>query len=263
MSQNASTPQAAPSSWPRSFSRKLMLLLASGFCLMTVVAAAAIYVGRHYFIHPKVEIDYAAYPVRGIDVSMHNGVIDFGRVKRSGMSFVIMKASEGMSYRDPRFAVNYADARRSGLKVGAYHFFRKDVEGRAQADNFISTLGGRKFDLPLTVDVEDWGNALFADNDTAFIRLKAMVYTLKNRGYSVMVYTNGKGYKKYVSRLNSHDYLWLCSFNSPDSLRRYGHHIQQFSHWGSVDGVKGDVDLDVFVGSRREWQQWVGTYAVQ
>ena len=56
--------------------------------------------------------------------------------------------------------------------------------------------------------------------------------------------------------LGDHD-LWLCSFTSPDLLPHLPHCIQQFSHEGEVDGVKGDVDLNVFRGSKREWNKYL------
>lgn len=51
------------------------------------------------------------YPVRGIDISAHNGEVDFGRVADSGMEFVIMKATEGATFKDSRFGANYRAAR--------------------------------------------------------------------------------------------------------------------------------------------------------
>lgn len=226
------------------------------------VAMAAVcvllYVERRHIIHPRVKINRTVYPVIGIDVSNHNGRIDFDRVKADGISFVIAKASEGEGYRDPSFAQRVRAARRSGLKVGAYHFFRKKSDGRAQAANFAAALSGRRLDLPIVVDVEDWSNDHMVDDAATLSRLRAMVASLKARGYKVMIYTNGDGYRKYVcgTELN-HDYLWLCSFTSPESLKHYRHHLQQFSHWGTVDGIDGEVDMNVFNGSRQKWRSWL------
>lgn len=99
-------------------------LLCAGVCLVAA-SCLVLYVERRHFIHPQVTIDRNIYPVMGVDISNHNGAIDFGRVSRDGISFVIIKASEGQQYRDPAFASYYREARRAGLKVGAYHFFRK------------------------------------------------------------------------------------------------------------------------------------------
>ncbi len=233
-------------------------LLCAGVCLVAA-SCLVLYVERRHFIHPQVTIDRNIYPVMGVDISNHNGAIDFGRVSRDGISFVIIKASEGQQYRDPAFASYYRDARRAGLKVGAYHFFRKKTDGHRQAANFMTAIGGRRLDLPVVVDVEDWNNDRFVTDDVALSRLNDMVTSLKKNGRQVMIYTNGNGYKKYVSQINDHDYLWLCSFSSPELLPHYSHHLQQFSHWGTVDGIKGDVDMNVFNGSREKWNKWIET----
>ena len=84
------------------------------------------------------------------------------------------------------------------------------------------------------------------------------VNRLKKKGFEVMLYTNGDGYKNYIAGNLDGEYLWLCSFKSPGTLhKQYGHKIQQYSHWGTVDGVKGEVDLNVFNGSRGEWEKWL------
>ena len=64
------------------------------------------------------------YPVRGVDVSAHQGVIDWEVLSEQGIEFAFIKATEGATFADERFAYNYAEAARCGLRVGAYHFFR-------------------------------------------------------------------------------------------------------------------------------------------
>lgn len=240
-----------------SLDKHLKRLLAAGAVALLAVGVL-LFVGRHRFFHPDVVIDSVHYPVVGIDVSNHNGKIDFGKVKDDGVSFVFLKASEGRSYVDPRFRKNYLKARKSGLVVGAYHFFRKKTDGELQARNFMGAVAGLRIDLPLVVDVEDWGNDGFVKNEQTVEELLAMVKCLKRNGHTVMIYTNGDGYKNYISGHLDDEYLWLCSFKSPERLRsRYAHKIQQYSHWGTVEGVNGEVDLNVFNGSRDEWNKWL------
>lgn len=97
----------------------------------------------HYVLPHSVNVDRYRFPVAGIDVSKHNGVIDYERVKKDDYQFVIIKASEGKTYQDPAFGRNYRDAREAGLMVGAYHFFRKNRTGQEQADNLLSVIRGR------------------------------------------------------------------------------------------------------------------------
>lgn len=210
-----------------------------------------------HWIRGEIVVNRAEYPIVGIDVSSHNGDIDFDKVKADGYSFVIIKASEGLEHHDSRFATNYDNARKSGLKVGAYHFFRKDTDGLNQAKNFLETIGWRKLDLPLVVDVEDWSNAKNVEDERTQKNLDAMLDNLRSRGHKVMVYTNGDGYKKYIKDGQININLWLCAFKPPDKLKHIPHQLQQYSHWGRVKGIWGDVDLNVFNGSQEQWDKWL------
>lgn len=224
------------------------------------VAAWWVYKNRVSISHwwrGEVVIDRSKYPIVGIDVSTHNGDIDFEKVKNDGYSFVIIKATEGVDHHDARFDQNYESARKAGLKVGAYHFFRKNTDGLNQAKNFIETIGWRKMDLPIVIDVEDWSNDKDVKDDRTQKHLDAMLDNLRSRGYKVMIYTNGDGYKKYVKDGHVNVNLWICSFRNPESLRRMPHMIQQYSHWGRVKGIWGDVDLNVFNGSQQQWEKWL------
>lgn len=233
---------------------KWLLLL--GAAILVVLGGA--YLFWHYVLPHSVNVDRYRYPVAGIDVSKHNGKIDFEKVAADDYQFVFIKASEGKTYQDEAFARNYEGARDAGLKVGAYHFFRKNRTGEEQAANLLNVVKGKELDLPLVIDLEDdWGNGATTSRETALKRVLEMIEILDDKGYDVMIYTNLDGYGKYYKgMLGDHD-LWLCSFTSPDILTDKPHRFQQFSHEGVVDGVKGDVDLNVWRGSKREWQRYL------
>ena len=233
---------------------KWLLLL--GAAILVVLGGA--YLFWHYVLPHSVNVDRYRYPVAGIDVSKHNGKIDFEKVRDDNYQFVFIKASEGKTYRDDAFASNYKAAREAGLKVGAYHFFRKNRTGEEQAANLLNAIKGKELDLPLVIDLEDdWGNGATTSRETALKRVLEMIEILDDKGYDVMIYTNLDGYGKYyMGMLGDHD-LWLCSFTSPDMLTDKPHRFQQFSHEGVVAGVKGDVDLNVWRGSKREWQHYL------
>ena len=123
-----------------------------------------------------------------------------------------------------------AAAREAGLKVGAYHFFRKNRTGKEQADNMLGAIQGKHFDLPLVIDLEDdWGNGATTGRDTALERVLEMISILKDKGYDVMIYTNLDGYNKYYKDMLGDCALWLCSFTSPDLLPDMPHCIHLFS----------------------------------
>ena len=225
---------------------------------MAIVALVVIVVNRQRIFHIEPKFNLADYPVRGIDVSNHNGTIDWQQVADAGMRFVFVKASEGKAHRDNAFKRNVRQAHQAGLAVGAYHFFRKNRDGNDQAKNFVDAIQGVTLDLPLVVDVEDWDNDNSQDEKVVQQRIRQMVTALEKDGYRVMIYTNGNGYDTYYKPNFADRDLWLCSFRSPDTLRQtHNHCIQQYSHWGEVPGIDGDVDLNVFMGSEAQWVKWL------
>ena len=231
-------------------------LLLAGAAALVVFGAA--YVVWHYVLPHSVNVDRYRYPVAGINVSKHNGDIDFDEVRDDDYQFVFIKASEGKTYRDDAFDRNYRGAREAGLKVGAYHFFRKNRTGREQADNLLGAVQGKQLDLPLVIDLEDdWGNGATVSRQVALERVMEMIGILNDKGYKVMIYTNLDGYNKYYKDLLADNDLWLCSFTSPDLQPDLPHLFQQYSHVGEVMGAKGDVDLNVFRGSKSEWNDFL------
>ena len=103
--------------------------------------------------------DRTIHPLRGIDVSHHQGVVDWGKVAKSDVAFVILKATEGGDYVDDTFARNLAGAKAAGLVVGAYHFFTFCRPGAEQA----KVVPRDRPMLPPAVDIEFVGEGLKLD----------------------------------------------------------------------------------------------------
>lgn len=198
--------------------------------------------------------DTAAYPINGIDISAHNGNVDLKKAKASGVGFVIIKASEGESFRDSLFERNYRQATEAGLEIGAYHFFRFDVDGISQAHNFLNAVAGKQFSLPLTIDVENHTNPYTPFPETVTRELRNMVDALAARKYPVMIYTNKKGFDNLIRDQFKDCHLWICTFSQPDDSLAWI--LWQHSHRGHVDGIEGRVDLDIFNGDSAQWAKW-------
>lgn len=202
------------------------------------------------------KIDENLYPVRGIDLSAHNGEIDFDSVAKC-VDFVILKATEGGNWNDKEFDRNYKLAKASGLKVGAYHYFRFDRPGLPQALNIYNALWQKKLDLPFVIDVEEAGNASGVSSDIINQRLHDMIRFLETHGISIMFYTNKRGYYEYIRDDFSVYPLWICSFTNPPINTKWT--FWQYTHSGKIDGVKGDVDINVFNGSKADFNSMVET----
>lgn len=203
---------------------------------------------------PHVSVDRNRYPVKGIDVSYHNGEIDFNAVAADTVSFVYIKATEGGRWQDSCFARNFDAARAAGLSVGAYHFFRFEVGGLRQAYNFLEGLQGRRPDLPVAIDLEEWKNAPDVTTADIIDRLAVMVDRLRAEGLQVIIYTNKSGYTRFLHRRFDDLELWICSFTDPPTGSPW--RLWQHSHRGSVRGIKGAVDLNTFNGSLEEFRKF-------
>jgi lysozyme len=194
--------------------------------------------------------DRSIYPQRGIDISHHNGEIDFEQLKEADadVSFIYIKATEGTDFIDPEFITNSRKAVASGVPTGAYHFFRYDTDGELQALNFIHALRGRHFKLPPAIDVEDWGNPDGHAKALIVERLRSLTECLVNEGYSPIIYTNIEGYHNLIKGNFDNMPLWISSFSYPpldsDPDNKLWT-IWQYSHRGSVSGISSPTDLNI------------------
>ena len=199
--------------------------------------------------------DPEKFEIRGLDISAHNGDIDFQKVKQQGYEFVIIKATEGSTFRDKKFVENVRRAREAGLKVGAYHFFRFDSPGYIQGLNFASAIRDRNLEIPAVIDLEEWTNPNMQATPLVMQRLGDMIDHMEQRGHRVMLYTNKNGYNRFLKGYSRSLPLWICSLASePDEISWT---LWQATHSGNVEGVDRPVDINAFSGSRAEWEAFV------
>jgi lysozyme len=219
-------------------------LIAGGLALLAVAAAVVFWTFRHY------EPDPSKYPVRGIDVSHHQGGVDWAKAAGDGVAFAYLKASEGRDHQDDLFAANWTAARAAGLRVGAYHFFTFCSSGRAQAANFLAAAPPAADALPAAVDLEFGGNCAARPDGAALAReLSAFVAMVERRtGKPVVFYVTAEFMAAYGPVLPPRG-LWRRSIlHAP--ARDQAWVLWQFHNKGAVAGVKGPVDISVFNGGK-------------
>lgn len=211
-------------------------------CALCLAAAALVYTRVFY---QRANPSEEEYPVRGIDISAHNGDVDFPRLAREGkVQFAYVKATEGTDFADRNFIRNVTGLTREGIPVGAYHFFRFDTDGEMQAWNFIGAMRGRNLALRPAIDVEEWANASEPTTPQIMKQLRAMIAVLRAEGHDPLIYTNKDGYRRFVKgKLDNHN-LWICSFTDPPIGQDRPIHLWQYTHRGSLPGLSGPVDLN-------------------
>lgn len=194
----------------------------------------------------------------GIDVSSFNGYIDFDAVKNYGIDFVIVRlggrgyGEEGVVFEDDYALRNLSEARKAGLMVGAYFFSQAvSAEEAVEEANFcLNLLDGFYLDYPL---VFDWETIDSAENprtenisaETLTQCAKAFCDTVNEAGYIPCLYTDSKkAYMKFdLSKLNGVD-IWYAFYNDEPDMY-YNYMMWQYSCTGYVDGIEGDVDLNI------------------
>lgn len=188
----------------------------------------------------------------GIDVSHYQGRIDWQAVARSGSAgYVYLKATESNTLVDDTYQYNLTEARRHGLKVGSYHFFRPGVNAAAQYENFRRTVDRKKQDLLPLIDVEVTGGVAVATLHTRLQEFLSLV--TKEYGRRPIIYTGKNFYNKYFAPYpNFKGYLFMIAQYTPQEEPYLNggddYIIWQYTGHGRVNGIRGDVDQSRFVG---------------
>lgn len=223
--------------------------------IMLIVGIIVIW--RLLIAPPGMAIDKHKYPVTGIDISGHTGKIDFLKISQQKIDFIYIKATEGKTFVDRNFEQNYLNSRLSIIPVGFYHFFLFNRDGKAQAENFLNSIRGKKTLLPLVVDVEEWGNASIKSREKVINELHTFIRLVELKtGKRLMIYANESSYEKYIMDNFERNELWICSFNiNPDIDKKWT--FWQHSHQGKYEGANGKVDINTFNGSKKEWARYL------
>jgi len=201
----------------------------------------------------------AAYPIRGLDVSHHQGPLVWSRLPKGTISFAYIKASEGADWVDPEFHMNWDGARAAGLVVGAYHFFSLCKGGLEQAQNFIGLVPFEPGMLPPVVDLEFGGNCAARPAPAAliaqlqqFMDLLAVTY-----GTRPMLYTTYEFAERYLpSALLREERVWIRDImHRPQGFFAGRWTLWQYANNGRIDGIGARIDLSVFRGSAAEFRR--------
>ncbi len=190
----------------------------------------------------------------GIDVSMWNGKINWNEVAASGIHFAIVRcgyrgSSTGTLVKDSSVGTNITGAKNAGLKVGLYFFSQAINEAEAVEEASMAVQIARSYgiSMPIFLDVESSGgrgDSISTSQRTA--NIAAFCRTVQNAGYSAGVYANTNWFseKINVSSLTSY-HIWLAQYAASPTYSRSRYDIWQYSATGRVNGISGDVDLDI------------------
>ena len=186
--------------------------------------------------------------MKGIDVSVHNGDIDWQKVKADGIGFAIIRAGYGKleSQKDQKFEQNYAGAKAAGIPVGAYwySYAMDEDEARQEADVFLSVIKGKQFEMPVYFDLEEKKQFDLGKEQVSAI-MRAFLNRVESAGYFVGLYGSASSLTTHTADdIKSWYTIWLAHWvDQTNYSGAYG--IWQHSAKGKVAGINGDVDLDI------------------
>lgn len=199
------------------------------------------------------------YEVRGIDISHYQRNIDWAKLQEASINdaplrFVVIKATEGVSIKDNTFASNIDKARRMHIITGAYHYFIPACSARRQAEYYIRNVTLQRGDLPPILDVEEKGRLSNGELQAAVLEWLSIVE--EHYGVTPILYTGYDFKKTYLSTSALNRYpLWLARYYTKELDYQGDWKLWQYTDKGHIDGIRGDVDCNVFNGTLHELRQ--------
>jgi lysozyme len=194
--------------------------------------------------------------IHGIDISHDQGKVDWAKVSATDVSFVYNKATDGMTYLDPKFNENMsALSQQSKLLYGAYHFFEAEDDPDKQADNFLKSLLMYPIKLRPMVDVEV---SKHQKSEVLKKRLQIFINKIEEKtGCAPIIYSYKSFWEQNIGQNFNKYVFWLADYSHKMEPPKHASNLQiwQYSESGVVDGISGPVDLDVIVNGEQGLQK--------
>jgi len=188
--------------------------------------------------------------IKGIDISQHNGNIDFSKVAKE-VDFVIIRSSWGFYQEDSKFRIYANECERLNIPYGFYHYSyaRNLDEAKCEVNGMINSIKNYNPTYPIIIDMEDadsWKRDNGNPTNQMYIDIcNYFCNELENNGYYAMIYANKDWLENKINSnmLDRYD-KWLAQWaNKPSYGKQYG--IWQYSSKGKISGISGNVDLDI------------------
>jgi GH25 family lysozyme M1 (1,4-beta-N-acetylmuramidase) len=193
--------------------------------------------------------------IPGIDVSHHQGTIDWQQVRAAGVEFAIIRLGyrgylDGQLHTDEQALRNLTEAKAAGLKIGAYIFSQavEPAEAVEEARFAMDTLGDTKLDLPLVFDweyVSDSARTANVTGDTLMDCVRSFCVAVEQAGFEPMVYFN-QDLARTKLELDALEYpFWLAKY-ADDLAYPYAVRCWQYTDKGRIPGIDENVDIDLY-----------------
>lgn len=188
---------------------------------------------------------------KGIDISEHNGDIEWEKVQASGVDFVILRCGYGQnqtSQDDKKWLRNVEACERLGIPYGVYiySYATNTTKASSEADHVLRLIQGHKLSYPVYFDMEDTSTQ---NSDLAAIA-KTFCSKIQNAGYPVGVYASLSWWNtKLTDKCFGNWYRWIASWSASKCNYNGEFALWQYSEKGAVPGISGNVDMNYLIGS--------------
>lgn len=207
------------------------------------------------------------FPVHGIDAARFQTSVDWRRARANGVNFAFIKATEGGDLLDPAFEDHWRGAADAGIARGAYHFYYFCTSPEDQARWFIRNVPRTAGTLPPVLDME-WNpfsptcahrrpEAHVVQNEMRrWLRIVTSHY-----GQRPIIYTTPRFYREnHLDTFHGYEFWLRTTARTPqEAYPSQDWRFWQYSATGLIEGIEGEVDLNVFSGSRADWQGWLAS----
>lgn len=238
--------------------KNIKRLLAIIFAVLCLAIGVAVFQTMHKNQVKNHTVDFGKDRAVGVDLSYHNGNVDFSKLK-DNVDFAIIRIgytgyTEGESNMDKKAKSYIKSAKKAGIPIGVYYYSQATTveEAEKEAKFVLGFLDNYYIDLPVFYDVEyaekngsltgRLYNAKLSKNDQTDI-INAFCNKLEKADYMTGVYSSTYMFESRINikKLNKNAYIWLADYN--DKVTYNGHYdIWQYTNKGKIDGVKNKVD---------------------
>lgn len=214
-----------------------------------------------YEQHKKIKSVTTVY---GLDVSHHQGEINWSKVKEHGIVYVYLKATQNTHFKDPKFSKNRIEATANCVHNGAYHFYVSGENPTVQAENFITTVDSLvRGDLPPVLDLEELGIQQGVNVDTYQQNVLIWLGIVEKKwGVKPIIYTDTFFANKYLNNKEFAEYpFWIAQYTKnekptiPNTWSGKTWTFWQRSDRKKINGIKSKVDFDLFNGNGKEFRK--------
>lgn len=190
------------------------------------------------------------YDIHGIDISKHQGKIQWDLVKHpdttKNIDFVFIRATYGTK-KDELFSTNWTNASNNNFVLGAYHYYWANTNSTLQANKFIETVELKNGDLPPVLDIEKLPK--FQSKSNWLKGIKNWLNLIETHyGVKPIIYTSDSFYKHHLepdSFFADYPRLWIANYNKIKQPKSKWH-FWQYSEKAKISGINEKVDINVF-----------------